>query len=280
MSSLFRVLAAFVVGSLLATPSHAARIGVLSNALADKTAADYSAKIPGNTYTAVDVSANVPALEPVKNRQIVLIGHSRGGVLARQALVALSAMGAPVLSRITTCITLHAPNLGSTLANTAIAVNGAISAWRSSLASIPGIPVGAAFDFQYTGLALPVKEKVLQQAVAEAECIEHLDGAARDAIRLAHQQRTAATFDDARPDRRKLRQLRRQHESRGTASDNEHVDRLGHLDARCALGRRFDRGIADAETVQMKLHGVDLHSSVRQCDEEYTPYTNYLDTFL
>jgi len=63
MSSLFRVLAAFVVGSLLATPSHAARIGILSNALADKTAADYSAKVPGNTYTAVDVSANVPALD-------------------------------------------------------------------------------------------------------------------------------------------------------------------------------------------------------------------------
>ena len=103
-------------------------------------------------------AANVPALEPVKNRQIVLIGHSRGGVLARQALVALSAMGAPVLSRITTCITLHAPNLGSTLANTAIAVNGAISAWRSSLASIPGIPVGAAFAALDAVLALVQNE--------------------------------------------------------------------------------------------------------------------------
>ena len=63
MSSLFRVLAAFVVGSLLATPSHAVRVGVFSNTLADKTAADYSAKIPGNTYTAVDVSVSVPALD-------------------------------------------------------------------------------------------------------------------------------------------------------------------------------------------------------------------------
>jgi hypothetical protein len=63
MSSLFRVLAAFVVGSMLATPSHAVRVGVLSNALAEKTAADYSAKIPGNTYTAVDVTASVPALD-------------------------------------------------------------------------------------------------------------------------------------------------------------------------------------------------------------------------
>jgi hypothetical protein len=40
MSSLFRVLAAFVVGSLLATPSHAVRVGGLYNALAVKTAAD------------------------------------------------------------------------------------------------------------------------------------------------------------------------------------------------------------------------------------------------
>src|SRR5204863_9598202 len=37
------------------------------------------------------------------------------------------------------------------------------------------VPVGAAFDVQYTGLALPVKEKVLQQAVAEA-----LDGLITD----------------------------------------------------------------------------------------------------
>jgi polar amino acid transport system substrate-binding protein len=37
------------------------------------------------------------------------------------------------------------------------------------------VPVGAAFDVQYTGLALPVKEKVLQQALAEA-----LDGLIAD----------------------------------------------------------------------------------------------------
>lgn len=63
MSSLFRVLAAFVVGALLATSSHAARVGILSNALSDKTAADYAAKIPGNAYTPVDVSATVPTLD-------------------------------------------------------------------------------------------------------------------------------------------------------------------------------------------------------------------------
>ena len=74
MSSLFRVLAAFVVGSLLATPSYAARIGVLSNALTDKTVADYTAKIPGNTYTAVDVSGSVPSLDAlVANFDVLLL---------------------------------------------------------------------------------------------------------------------------------------------------------------------------------------------------------------
>ena len=97
---------------------------------------------------------NVPALEAVKNREIVLIGHSRGGILARQVLVDLRALGAPVLSRISTCITLHAPNLGSTLANTALAINGAISGWRTSLSSIPGVPVGAAFAALDTVLGL------------------------------------------------------------------------------------------------------------------------------
>ena len=74
MSSSFRVLAAFVVGCLMATPSHAARVGVLSNALAVQTAADYSAKAPENTYTAVDVSTSVPSLDfLVANFDVLLL---------------------------------------------------------------------------------------------------------------------------------------------------------------------------------------------------------------
>ena len=74
MYSLFRVLAAFVVGSLLATPSQAARVGILSNALAAQTAADYAAKIPGNTYTAIDVSVTVPSLDfLVSNFDVLLL---------------------------------------------------------------------------------------------------------------------------------------------------------------------------------------------------------------
>jgi hypothetical protein len=99
-------------------------------------------------------AANIHALEPVKDRSIVLVGHSRGGVLARQVLVDLRATGAPVLSRITRCVTLHAPNQGSTLANTAIAISGAISAWRATISGIPGIPVGTVLQALDSVLAL------------------------------------------------------------------------------------------------------------------------------
>jgi hypothetical protein len=58
-----RLLAAFVVGVVLATSASAARIGILSNALSAQTAADYAAKIPGHTFTGVDVSSTVPALD-------------------------------------------------------------------------------------------------------------------------------------------------------------------------------------------------------------------------
>jgi hypothetical protein len=63
MPFLIRVLAAAVVATALALPAHAARVGVLANALAPQTAADYTAKIPGHTFTPVDVSTSVPTLE-------------------------------------------------------------------------------------------------------------------------------------------------------------------------------------------------------------------------
>ena len=74
MSSVFRVLAAFVVGSLMATPSLAARVGVLSNALSVQTAADYRAKVPENNYTPIDVSTTVPSLDYlVANFDVLLL---------------------------------------------------------------------------------------------------------------------------------------------------------------------------------------------------------------
>lgn len=60
---MLRVLAAIVVGSIVATTAHAARIGILSNALAVQTATDYAAKIPGHTFIGIDIAGGPPALD-------------------------------------------------------------------------------------------------------------------------------------------------------------------------------------------------------------------------
>jgi predicted esterase len=74
--------------------------------------------------------------EAVRDRRIVLLGHSRGGILARMVLVDMAVTGSPILARITTCITLHAPNQGSTLANTALGLAAIVGSWR-----VTGIPL-------------------------------------------------------------------------------------------------------------------------------------------
>ena len=74
MSSMFRVLAAIVVTAVFTTAAHAARIGILSNALAPQTAVDFTAKVPGHSYTAVDVSTAVPALDALlANFDVILL---------------------------------------------------------------------------------------------------------------------------------------------------------------------------------------------------------------
>ena len=56
-------LAALLLGAMvLAGPAQAARIGVLSNKLAAETAADFSAKVSGHTFTGVDLSLSVPTV--------------------------------------------------------------------------------------------------------------------------------------------------------------------------------------------------------------------------
>ena len=51
-----------VAAMLINGSSHAARVGVLSNNHANETATDFSAKVTGHTFTAVNVSAAVPTL--------------------------------------------------------------------------------------------------------------------------------------------------------------------------------------------------------------------------
>ena len=62
MASTLRLLAAIILGYALAASAFAARVAVLSNNFSAETAADFNAKIPGHTFTGVDVSASVPAL--------------------------------------------------------------------------------------------------------------------------------------------------------------------------------------------------------------------------
>jgi hypothetical protein len=53
--------------------AHAARVGVLSNSYFNETAADFNAKIPGHTFTGVDVSATVPTLSTLTTNFDVLL---------------------------------------------------------------------------------------------------------------------------------------------------------------------------------------------------------------
>jgi hypothetical protein len=53
--------------------ANAARVGVLSNNYFNETAADFNAKVPGHTFTGVDVSATVPTLTTLTTNFDVLL---------------------------------------------------------------------------------------------------------------------------------------------------------------------------------------------------------------
>lgn len=104
---------------------------------------------------------------PVRDRRIILIGHSRGGILARMTLVELAAASAPMLARISTCITLHAPNQGSTLANTALGLATIVASWR--VTGVPLVPP------ELKGVALHVLDDLISLVVAEAGAPAYTD---------------------------------------------------------------------------------------------------------
>jgi len=106
-----------------------------------------------------------PGFAEVAGRRIVLMGQSRGGVLARQVLVDLHAAGAPVLPRISTLITLHAPNQGSNIANVAIAIDAQIEPWR---AQVEALPVDPLVKLAVFGMLVPVLDMLHDQAGAPA----------------------------------------------------------------------------------------------------------------
>jgi pimeloyl-ACP methyl ester carboxylesterase len=105
--------------------------------------------------------------DSVRGRRIVLLGHSRGGILARMMLVELAVTRAPILSRINTCITLHSPNQGSTLANTALVLAAIVASWRTT--GIPLVPL------ELQGLALELLEGLLNRIVDEAGAPAYAD---------------------------------------------------------------------------------------------------------
>ena len=58
----FAAVCALFALALLAADARAARVGILSNMHASETATDFSAQIPGHTFTAVDTLAGIPSL--------------------------------------------------------------------------------------------------------------------------------------------------------------------------------------------------------------------------
>jgi hypothetical protein len=56
-----------------AVPVHAARVGILSNKFATETAADFNARIPQHTFTAIDTGTAVPPLSSLTNSFDVLL---------------------------------------------------------------------------------------------------------------------------------------------------------------------------------------------------------------
>ena len=93
------------------------------------------------------------------------MGQSRGGVLARQVLVDLLAARSAVLQRVSTCITLHAPNQGSNLANVALAVDSSAVEWRTRIEALQLPP---AVEQAWFGTVLALTDMLHAEAGAPA----------------------------------------------------------------------------------------------------------------
>ncbi|MFO1414664.1 MAG: hypothetical protein U1F10_12320 [Burkholderiales bacterium] len=68
-----RLLFAATAAAALMAPAHAARVGILSNKYATETAADFNARIPTHTFTAVDTSGATPNLAQLQSSYDVLL---------------------------------------------------------------------------------------------------------------------------------------------------------------------------------------------------------------
>ena len=95
-----------------------------------------------------------------------------------------------------------------------------------------------------------------QQTAGETERLEHLDGAAGDAVGLADRERAAATVDDRRRDVREICQLRAQHQTGRTAADDQDIDIIGDRFRPLRDGRMrvIDGRVAGLVAAQIELH--------------------------
>ncbi|MEO8344394.1 MAG: hypothetical protein ABI607_01755 [Betaproteobacteria bacterium] len=87
--------------ALTANTAMAARVGVLSNNYAAATAADFSSKISGHTFTGVDVSSSVPKLPALTSVFDILLVFEDGAFVNSTAVgdvaAAFAATGRPVV---------------------------------------------------------------------------------------------------------------------------------------------------------------------------------------
>ena len=125
------------------------------------------------------------------------------------------------------------------------------------------VAVCASSGFQNDRLVDPVG--LLEHPLAEAERLEHLHGAAGDAVGLAEQQRAGLLLDDAGLDVGKGRQLRGQRQPRRAAADDQDVDFLGKAPGNprrvCRLAGSAMAGSPGLEPVEMKLHDASANWS-------------------
>jgi len=67
------VAVALVAAMVMAAPSFAAKVGVLSNRYAVETAADFNNRIPTHTFTAIDTATNVPSATLLASFDVLLL---------------------------------------------------------------------------------------------------------------------------------------------------------------------------------------------------------------
>ena len=122
-------------------------------------------------------------------------------------------------------------------------------------------PAGAFDPRRVVGVRAPEADLVdpvglAQQAIRQIERLEHLDGAACDAVGLADLERTVATVDDGRPDVGEIGHLRSQDQTGRAAPDDQNIHILWYPCGPLGDGwmRVIDGRVAGPVAAQIELH--------------------------